>query len=649
MAVAAFALAAVHAQGPTFRARTDIVQLDVAVLDKQHHPVKGLTAKDFTVLEDGRPVDIVAFDAVDVPDAGPPEARPQLASWVESVSPDVTKNSYDDRRLFVIVMDDAMIIDDVLMTRNAKSIANQVIDRMGPSDLASVVFTRDNRHTQDFTNDKAKLRAAANTFAAGTAFLPRVLSVDPDSYFWNSSVRVLQEVAEYLAAAPYRRKALVYISEGVPIDHGLAGTVTMASGTGKGAENHAIAATLVDNEVEAFRLMQRANVAIYSYCPSQSLFEDALTQYYIEQGMWGGAAMELAHQKAGMTTDFLEETASNTGGRAVLKAPDAPAAIEQMFVENSSYYLLGYHSLNPKTGSYRNVSVKVNRPGTYEVRARNRYYVEKAADPKKPPVSAQDKAMAGMLPNAGINLELVTAPFPSFDVEGAAVVLAIGVKQEAPPRQGFQSVDYLVRAFTPEGARKSGRTQKINVAMHAAEMGADDEYDLLMTLPVKPGRYEIRASVHNATLDRQGSVYADVVVPDFSKEPLSLSGVIVSAKPARVAAPYFATETVSPIVPTTRRVFTHEDRVSTFLRAYQAKVDVFAPVQVAIRIVDDHDNVISDTTQTLSPDDFSKKTRSADVNYALPTVNLAPGNYLLTFEATTATHKARRDIRFSVR
>ncbi len=667
---AALALTAVHAQGPTFRARTDIVQLDVAVLDKKtHQPVKGLTAKDFAILEDGRPVEIVAFDAVDVPDAEPPESRAQLASWVESVSPDVTTNSYDDRRLFVIVMDDAMIIDDILTARNAKSIGRQVIDRMGPNDLASVVFTRDNRHAQDFTSDKAKLRAAVNTFSPGTAFIDpssyqgeaHESAVNTDSYQYEAAVRALGNAADYLVAAPNRRKALVYISEGVPVDFVLASGIVLAHGTsldvnkpGTNPENRAIHQNLIQSMLDTYRRAQRANVAVYAFDPSPTLFEETLFPFLLQHGLKPGGGgqtdpREIAHHKANLTTDFLEATASNTGGRAVLKASDAPAGIEQMFVENSSYYLLGYHSPKTKTDSYRNVSVKVNRPGDFEIRARNRYYVEKAVDPKKPPVSAQEKAMAGMLPDAGMDLQLVTAPFPSLDPEGAAVVLAIGVKQEAPRKQGFQSVDYLVRAFTPEGSPKSGRTQKINVAMHAAEMGVDDEYDLLMTLPVKPGRYEIRAAVHNATLDRQGSVYGDVVVPDFSKDPLSLSGVIVNAKPARVASPYFATEMISPTVPTTRRVFTHDDRVSTYLRVYQAKTDVFAPVQVAIRIVDDHDNVVSDTTQTLSPDDFSKKTRSADVNYALPTVNLAAGNYLLTFEATAGAKKARREVRFSVR
>ena len=57
---------------PTFRAGIDVVQLDVSVLDKNRRPIKGLTAADFTVLENGKPQPIVAFDEVDIPDATAP-------------------------------------------------------------------------------------------------------------------------------------------------------------------------------------------------------------------------------------------------------------------------------------------------------------------------------------------------------------------------------------------------------------------------------------------------------------------------------------------------------------------------------------------------------------------------------------------------
>lgn len=37
-----------------FRAAVDLVQLDVSVLDRDRRPVRGLTAADFTILENGR-------------------------------------------------------------------------------------------------------------------------------------------------------------------------------------------------------------------------------------------------------------------------------------------------------------------------------------------------------------------------------------------------------------------------------------------------------------------------------------------------------------------------------------------------------------------------------------------------------------------
>jgi hypothetical protein len=43
------------AQVPPFRGGTDLVRLDVSVLDKDGMPIQGLTAADFSILEDGAP------------------------------------------------------------------------------------------------------------------------------------------------------------------------------------------------------------------------------------------------------------------------------------------------------------------------------------------------------------------------------------------------------------------------------------------------------------------------------------------------------------------------------------------------------------------------------------------------------------------
>ena len=98
---------------PVFRTRIDLMQLDVTVLDKKGEPVRGLTAADFILLEDNKPQTIEGFSAIDLPDrvvAGP--------VWADKVSPDVTTNEFDNQRIFVLVIDDALsmgLLPDVPM------------------------------------------------------------------------------------------------------------------------------------------------------------------------------------------------------------------------------------------------------------------------------------------------------------------------------------------------------------------------------------------------------------------------------------------------------------------------------------------------------------------------------------------------------
>ncbi len=50
--------------GGVFPARSDAITVDVVVLDREGHPVKGLTREDFVVEEDGAPRPVVAFREV---------------------------------------------------------------------------------------------------------------------------------------------------------------------------------------------------------------------------------------------------------------------------------------------------------------------------------------------------------------------------------------------------------------------------------------------------------------------------------------------------------------------------------------------------------------------------------------------------------
>jgi len=60
------------------------------VLDKDRRPVRGLTAADFTILENGKPRPIVAFSAVELPSL--PTLPSSAAAGADTVMPDVTRN-----------------------------------------------------------------------------------------------------------------------------------------------------------------------------------------------------------------------------------------------------------------------------------------------------------------------------------------------------------------------------------------------------------------------------------------------------------------------------------------------------------------------------------------------------------------------------
>ena len=88
---------------PVFRGGTDLVQVDVSVLDNKRRPVRGLTAADFTILEDGQPREIQAFTEVHLPD----RVRTDAAPWVRDVPRDVVSNQAgeDQGRLVTILLD----------------------------------------------------------------------------------------------------------------------------------------------------------------------------------------------------------------------------------------------------------------------------------------------------------------------------------------------------------------------------------------------------------------------------------------------------------------------------------------------------------------------------------------------------------------
>ena len=237
-------LATQQPSGPqaTFRTGVDVVQLDVSVLDKDRKPVRGLTASDFTILEDGKARPLVAFVPVDLT---APESSSAPAGWVREVAPDVITNQVrPEGRLVVIMFDWSIRFYDQLL---AKRIAVAAVDQLGPDDLAAVVFTSafgNSGAPQNFTADRARLLAAINqpfpvaaqNPAHGPGHDPRngneVMIDDPEGYeSGDCHCRVcvpetIGRVADAVRDVQGRRKIVLFIGTYFRIYEALRGPQT---------------------------------------------------------------------------------------------------------------------------------------------------------------------------------------------------------------------------------------------------------------------------------------------------------------------------------------------------------------------------------------------------------------------------------------
>jgi VWFA-related protein len=435
-----------QSQAPVFKSKVDLVQLDVSVLDRNRHPVRGLSKADFTVLEDGKPQDVAIFDAIDVPDPEPPPV-----AWMRDVTPDVTTNDGKVTRLWMIVLDDGLTPGEPFPMKASKEIVRRIIDKLSPNDLATIIFTADSRKAQDFTNDRTKLLATLDGYHPGLSgwqlepIPPKPGPANPDWQFQTGALLTLRSVMESLIAMPSSRKALIWVSPGVPMEFDIVPTKAPIP---KGADGTTMGPIMnqlrnVDVAKDVFRLGREANVPIYPIQPCGLVSREPV----------GGDACA----RTGVALDFLLTTASNTGGHAIINTNDFTPGIDSIFRENGSYYLIGYYPANAvQDGKVRQLSVKVNRPDV-EVRTKSEYTAPKPGS--APPTSTNGrlaKAVAAPLPIAELPMRAALAPF-AIPGKGhlAAVTIALGVRQPVPESAATGrvtvSTDLQVTAFTTEG------------------------------------------------------------------------------------------------------------------------------------------------------------------------------------------------------
>jgi VWFA-related protein len=691
-ALAALSLAAgivAQTTQPTFRARVDIVEVDVVVVDQDGTPVRRLTAADFVLRDRGKTQEIATFDELSHERRDAPPAPP-------GVRRDVSSNqSAQSGRLVVMVVDDLHIYRN--RTDRAKEIARKVVTDLGPESSMAVLFTS-GKHSTLVTDDPAMLGAAVETLEGRQSWRrphqaidgQRAARIDPEmsaeailasvgkaqstnlqDFFDNmTQYKTLQDAARLLGSGDARRKAFVLLSEGIGKDlSGIFGAMTQPGEAPEGGAEYAAGNVAALNRlpdmsyhtvalVQMMESMRRSNVATYAIDPRGRVEGEDLMRECSPlppgfsgpdpcwQGLtdWGSPVRQAQHG--------LEMMSEASGGFAVTNTDDFTGGLAKIVADLDHYYLLGFHPSDQKGKDYRRIDVRV--PGHPEWKLRFRHGYMPGGPPAPPKNSSAMVALsAGVLPRGDLPMRLTAIPLPGRSAGTTRLALALEVTAPVsalrdPDGKLRDTLRYEVLVVDEKKARVrslgglEGRLT-LSPAGRPEDMPASVAYQVEESLEIAKGRFELRVSATSDRLAKGGSVYLDVDVPDLRDAPLSIGGLGIGyADGARVpVAPPSVRRPAPPLPfpPTLDRVFASTDS----LRVYFEGVSRAPGVTASLDVIDGAGRSVLAVIPPVTPGD---PLHAEDV---VPLKNLAPGTYTLRATLNDGARTVTRDVGFAVR
>ena len=660
-------------QQPTFKVRVDYVEVDVVVTDRQGNLVRDLKKEDFQVLEDGKGQTINTFTQVDIP-----VERADRPLFAESpIEPDVKTNERPfDGRVYVMVIDD--LHTRFGRTVRVKAAAKQFIERrLGANDLMAVVHTAGaSDGNQEFTNNKRLLLAAVDrtsgrkldsATANKTNEFNRTRDIrqqgdplnDPDDqergFNARSTLDTLRNVAEWFGSVHGRRKAILFVSEGIDYD-----IYDMIASNGS---NHQSASMVMDATRDAIAAATRSNVAIYGIDPRglTDLGDESIEIQSFPDDTSLGIGTSSLQNELRLSQDSLRVLSDETGGFAVVNKNDYATAYQRIVEDNSTYYVLAYYPPDARPGRLHKIDVRVTRPGL-TVRARKGYVTPKKVEEpkttnsKSPSTPELREALDSPLPVSGLTMHVFAAPF-----KGAAPNASVlfGVEMRGRDLNLAQNAKLLLSylAIDQNGKVKGGNTDSLAMPNLKPETKARIEQTglrMLNRLDLPPGKYQLRVAAHDTNGGNVGSVQYDLAVPDFQKTPFSISGLVLTSGLGSTLPTVRADEQLKQVLPgppVSLRSFPQNDEIVLFAEVYDNDGGKPHKVDITTTVTTDEGKVMFKTDEVRDSSDLGGARGGYGYTTKVPMKDLAPGKYVLKVEGKSRlgnTQPVGREVRIEV-
>ena len=540
------------------RVKTELVQTDITVVNKQGHFVEGLNADDFELRVDSKLQPISFFEEVA---AGSVEEEKQLTATRKGDAAALAKlprrsSSASDRgRVIFFFVDDVHLSGEGLS--RARAVLTHFVDKeMTAKDQVAIVSTSGQiGFLQQLTDNKAVLREAVSRLnykynPETTASQVSISEVDANlvanhsdrglfAYLMEATMKEFQTGAANAATIVVNRvrqinaqsrlaeldtlsrlknlirsttpltgrKILFFISDGFVVDAKRSnGADIMRQVTGEAARVGVV----------VYSLGTRSSVLVSSTDVSKNAYPDFSPRT---------ASRSLAEER--MPQEPLETLAEETGGRSYLNSNALNDGVEEALTESSAYYLLAWrpNSETQRPGKSRiNVVIK-GRPDL-RVRMRRHFFdargnqattiKSEATAATNSPDDDLTRALGLLYPTRDLPAS-ISASFLNTADKGSVLNLSmqidserLSIDQSGGKQQAI--VDVLGVALDDRGRFFSFK-QKLEIPAELLAVKDNRFVKWNRALPVPPGLYQVRVAFRDRQTGRTGSAMTWIEIP----------------------------------------------------------------------------------------------------------------------------------------
>jgi len=515
-----------------------VVEVPVTVVDSGGNPVRGLTAANFELYDNGQKRDITGFDAIDfastqaVGATSPqnPNARRQFMLLFDLgyASPNGLSRAQEAARKFVtasVQPKDLVAVATIEPDRGFRLITAFTTDRAliasaiadprayrGADPLQIANNTEAFKPTEDSTTSSGKGTAGiAAAEQIETANRLQRINEDAVRQRVDREVDALGALARMLRAVP-GRKQVILLSEGFDPKY-LEGRDARAS-QDAAKENDQVLhgqAYNVDND-------QR-----YGNTTSQKLV-DQMAQYFRQSDVVLHAIdiQGVRVQNDVQTGVSLNSNAAlfilarPTGGEVFENANDMKNNLDKMLHQQEVVYVLSFQAPTQKPGTFHNLKVKlVNVSGGARASSRAGYY-EGGGETAQERTLSNAEVIVNDIPQSDVHVHALSAAFPTggANLQVPVILELNGNDLMKDAKGGAAKLEVYIYAFDSDGIVRDRLYQALNLDLRKiGDKLKTTGLKYYGTLSLPPGKYAVKSLVRTVENDRRGFARTDIVIP----------------------------------------------------------------------------------------------------------------------------------------